>query len=108
MNFIGLIIGIIVGIMVLFISKWMILANLLIIPLIMSLFVPSRFKCPECGYVQKNAKLISKNSNSHMTHGRRTSKGDLDKRFNSSFSTTYSKTFGIECSSCDCTYKVTR
>lgn len=108
MRFIGLILGILVGIVVLYFSKWMILADLLLIPFVMSFFIPAKFKCPECGNIQKSAIVISEDSDTQLTHGRHTKSGSLDKRYNSTFSTTNYVTYGVECQNCDSTFKVTR
>ncbi len=108
MNFKALLISILIGVSLVLISKWLFLLNILIIPLIFSKLSNPILVCPECNHVQSdNYIILSEDSETSLTHGRRTRTGRLDKRYNSVFSTTNYSTIGVECNKCRCTFKNT-
>lgn len=108
MNLKGVLISLIICFSVLFISKWMILANILIIPMIISYFRIAKFKCDQCGHIQTKCTVLSEKTNSSLVHGRHTKSGGLDKRYNSTFETSVTYDYGVECKKCRNIYHVTR
>jgi hypothetical protein len=108
MNFKGILVALLVGVGVLYISRWMIIANILIIPYILSYFKTAKFKCNQCGHIQTDCIILSKETNSMLTHGRHTKAGGLDKRYNSTFATSVTYDYGMECNKCKNIYNVIR
>jgi hypothetical protein len=108
MNIKGFLIALIVGIGVLFISKWMVLANIIIVPYIISYFTTARFKCNQCGHIQRDCVILSEHTNSVLSHGRYNKSGGLDQRYNSTFETSLKYDYGVECVNCGNIYKVSR
>lgn len=108
MNIKGALIAVLIGIGVLFISKWMVFANILLIPYIILFFKTEKFKCNKCGNVQVDNIVLSKKNNSSLTHGRYTKSGGLDKRYNSTFKTSITFDYGIICKNCKNIYHVER
>ena len=108
MNLKGLLLSIIVGGLLIFISKWLIFINLFIIPFILNKYWRQISVCPDCGHIQNdNICILDEESRYNLEHGRRTKSGSLDKRYKSQFSNTTTITYGIECNKCSTTYKST-
>jgi hypothetical protein len=108
MNIKGVLLALIVGIGVLFISKWMVLANILIVPYIISYFRTAKFKCNQCGHIQTDCVILSEHTNEMLSHGRYTKSGGLDRRYNSTFDTSVTYDYGVECAKCRNIYHISR
>jgi len=108
MRFLGLIIAVSVGVLLILVSKWFLLLNFLLVPTIMRSFGKQFFKCPNCNFVQCNYVIMKSTTNSQIVHGRRTKSGTLDKRYNSRIVNTETVEFGTECIKCGNTFKTTR
>jgi hypothetical protein len=108
MRLIGLFIGVSVGILLILVSKWFLLVNVLLVPYIMTFFMKELFKCPKCSFVQRNHTIMNITTDSQMVHGRVTKSGRLDQRFKSRFASSETIDFGTECTKCGNTYKTTR
>lgn len=109
MNIKGLFLAVPVAIGLLFISKWFILLDLILVPYIMQMFQDFFFKCPACGNVQKdNYYVLSKETNTYMSHGRRTKSGRADKRYNTTYDSNTTVNFGLACKKCANTFQTTR
>jgi hypothetical protein len=108
MNLKGVLLATIIGVGILFFSKWMVLANILIIPLIINYFKTEKFKCNKCGNVQVECIVLKERENSSLSHGRYTKSGGLDKRYNSTFETSVTYDYGVECNKCKNIYHVER
>jgi hypothetical protein len=108
MNIKGALIAVLIGIGVLFISKWMVFANILLIPYIILFFKTEKFKCNKCGNVQEESIVLKEKKNSSLSHGRYTKSGGLDKRYNSTFETSITYDYGVECGKCGNIFQVSR
>ena len=105
---IGVIVVTIIGVGILFISKWLIILDIISIPFILEYFFPREFRCSGCGNIQESHVILNKEIDTELTNGRYTKYGTLDKRYNSSFSKTTYITFGVNCEKCNNTFEVTR
>jgi hypothetical protein len=108
MRLIGLLIGVSVGILLIMVSKWFLIVNIILVPYIIVVFNKEFFKCPKCSFVQRNHTIMNRTTNSQMVHGRVTKSGGLDQRFNSRFASSETIDYGTECTKCGNTYKTTR
>ena len=108
MNFKALFLSLIVGGLLIFISKWLFIVNLFLIPFLLNKYWRQSSVCPDCGHIQNdNICIMNEENRSILEHGRRTKSSTLDKRYNSQFSNTTTITYGIECNKCNTTYKST-
>ena len=104
----GIVAVTILGISLLFLSKWLILLDIIMIPFILEYFFPTEFRCSKCGHIQESHIVLNKEVDTQLTHGRVTNSGRLDKRYNSTFESTTYITYGINCEKCYNTFKITR
>ena len=105
---IGVIVVTVIGVGILFISKWLILLDIISIPFILEYFFPIEFRCSKCGHIEESHVILNKETETELTHGRVTNSGRLDKRYNSTFASTTYVTYGINCEKCYNTFKITR
>jgi hypothetical protein len=108
MKTLGLVIAIILGALLIYISNWFFLVSILVLPIIMSRIKMEYFKCPSCSYIQKDHIILDKRIRREMIHGRRTKSGKADKRFNTQYVTYVDIDFGVECQKCSSGFKTTR
>lgn len=109
MKYNGLVITTIIALGLLLVSKWMVLVDILLVPVLLQKFNRPVFVCPKCFNIDRdNYVILDENIKSKMTHGRKTKNGKLDRRFNTQYSYNKFITIGIECSKCGTCYKSNR
>jgi ABC-type bacteriocin/lantibiotic exporter with double-glycine peptidase domain len=104
----GIIIAIVIGAILIYLSKWLFLVCLVVSPFILMKFTNEIFKCPACENIQKEHVILASKINSKMTHGRITKSGRVDKRYNTEYRETEIIEFGVQCKKCSNTFKTIR
>ena len=80
MNFKALFLSLIVGGLLIFISKWLFIVNLFLIPFLLNKYWRQSIVCPDCGHIQNdNICIMNEENRSILEHGRRTKSSTLDK-----------------------------
>jgi hypothetical protein len=67
-------------------------------------FQKRKFTCEDCGSIQENFERKFFENESHITHGRYTNSGNIDKRYNTQYDTVKVTYYEVKCEKCNKNY----